>query len=63
MKAFLAAAGEDVDDEADDSFAITPLTQSEEKELNQLMAIAKANPTPKLLTEPTLAEMKEDPYF
>jgi len=34
MKAFLAAAGEDVDDEADDSFAITPLTQSEEKELD-----------------------------
>jgi len=34
MKAFLAAVGEDVDDEADDSFAITPLTQLEEKELN-----------------------------
>jgi len=34
MKAFLAAAGGDVDDEADDSFAITLLTQSEEKELN-----------------------------
>ena len=27
------------------------------------MAIAKANPTPKLLTELTLVEIKEDPYF
>ena len=63
MKAFLAAVGEDVDDEVDDSFAITPLTQLEQEELNQLMAIVKASPTPKLLTEPTLVEMKEDPYF
>ena len=63
MEAFLAVAGEDIDDEGDNSFAITPLTQLEQKELDQFMAIAEANPTPKLLTEPTLAEMKEDPYF
>jgi len=34
MKAFLAAVGEDVNDEANDLFAITPLTQLEEKELD-----------------------------
>jgi len=34
MKAFLEAVGEDVNDEDDDSFAITPLTQLEQKELD-----------------------------
>ena len=34
MKAFLVVVGEDINDKANDSFVITPLTQLEEKELN-----------------------------
>jgi hypothetical protein len=70
IEAFLATAGQNAQDESDDSFTVTSLTPSEQEELSQLTATAETNKAKEATTAedgsaewPTLEELKKDPEF